>query len=123
MMILSTFLITLALIFYSLGVWAERVARFLKGWHLGAFWIGSVFYVSGTVAMRILSDNPFDLTDMHTLTGQMALWLMLAHASWATMVVLRGTEKNRMEFHNYSILVWMMWLIPYIGSMWMGMSK
>ena len=122
-MILSTSLITLALIFYSLGVWAERVAGYLKGSYLGAFWIGSVFYVSGTLAMGIMSDNPFDLTDMHILTGQMALWLILAHASWATMVVLRGTEKNRMEFHNYSILVWMMWLIPYIGSMWMGMAQ
>lgn len=123
MMILSTFLITLALIFYSLGVWAERIALYLKGWHLGAFWIGLAFDVSGTLVMGTLSDSPFDLNDIHTLTGQIALWLMLAHASWATMVIWRGSEKNRIEFHNYSILVWMMWLIPYIGGMWMGMSK
>ncbi|HWR99069.1 MAG TPA: HsmA family protein [Prolixibacteraceae bacterium] len=123
MLILSTSLITLALIFYSLGVWAERMARYLKGWHVGAFWIGFVFDVAGTLAMGKLSDNPFDLTDMHTLTGQMALWLMLAHAAWATMVVRRGSEKHRIEFHTYSIMVWMMWLIPYIGGMWMGMSS
>lgn len=55
----SLSLVTLALIFYSPGVWAERVARYLKGWHLDAF----------------------------------------------------------------SILVWMMCLIPYIGGMRMGMSR
>lgn len=122
-MILSTFLITLALIFYSLGVWAEKFASYLKGWHLGAFWIGFAFDASGILAIGTLSNNPFDLTDMYILAGQMALWLMLAHASWATLVVWRGSAKNRIEFHTYSILVWMMWLIPCIGSMWMGLSK
>lgn len=36
-MILSTVLITLALAFYSLGVWAEKIVRYLKPWHLAAF--------------------------------------------------------------------------------------
>ena len=122
MMILSATLITLALLFYSLGVWAERLARYLKAWHVLAFWIGFFFDVTGTVAMGFLSDNPFDLNDLHTLTGQIGLWLMLAHAVWATAVVRKGTEKNRMEFHSYSLLVWMIWLIPYLGGMFMGMA-
>ena len=36
----GSILITLALAFYSLGVWAEHVARYLKGWHVVAFWTG-----------------------------------------------------------------------------------
>lgn len=122
-MLLSVSLITFALIFYSLGVWAERLAKYLKSWHLIAFWAGFVFDVSGTIAMGKLSSNPFDLNDLHTLTGQIALWLMLTHAIWATVVVRKGTEKHRAEFHNYSLLVWMIWLIPYLGGMWMGMAK
>lgn len=121
-LILSVLLITLALIFYSIGVWAERLAKYLKGWHLLAFWAGFLFDVSGTLAMGKLSNNPFDLNDLHTLTGQVALWLMLTHAIWATAVVKKGTEKHRAEFHNYSLLVWMIWLIPYLGGMWMGMA-
>lgn len=122
-MLLSVTLITLALIAYSIGVWAERLARYLQRWHLIAFWSGFVFDVSGTFAMGKLSNNPFDLNDLHTLTGQVALWLMLTHAIWATVVVRKGTEKHRTEFHNYSLLVWMIWLIPYLGGMWMGMAK
>lgn len=79
--ILSTTLITLALIFYSLGVWAERIARYLKPWHVAAFWTGFGFDLSGTWVMHKLSRGPFNLWEWHTLTGQLALWLMLAISS------------------------------------------
>jgi len=122
-MILSITLITFALLFYSLGVWAERLARYLKGWHVVAFWIGFAFDVSGTLAMSRLATEPFNLLAMHTLTGQIAIWLMLAHAIWASQVVLKGSEKARTGFHRYSLFVWLIWLIPYFGGMFMGMMK
>ncbi len=121
-MILSTTLITLALLFYSLGVWAERIARYLKPWHVAAFWTGFAFDVSGTWAMTKLADGPFNLLELHTLTGQIALWLMLAHAIWATYVIRKGSEKTRTGFHRYSMVVWLVWLIPYFGGMFMGMA-
>lgn len=119
---LSATLITLALVFYSTGVWAERITRYLKGWHVAAFWTGFLFDVSGTWAMGRLSDDPFNILDLHTLTGQIALWLMLAHAIWATFVVRKGSDSFRKQFHSYSLIVWLIWLIPYIGGMMMGMS-
>jgi uncharacterized repeat protein (TIGR03987 family) len=120
--VLSATLITLALVFYSTGVWSERLARYLKGWHVAAFWTGFMFDVSGTLAMGRLSDAPFNIFDLHTLTGQIALWLMLIHAIWATNVVRKGSEKSRKQFHRYSLMVWLFWLIPYFGGMIMGMS-
>jgi len=122
LVILSTTLITLALIFYSLGVWSERIARYLKPWHVVAFWIGFTFDVSGTYAMHLLAKGPFDITEPHTFTGQIALWLMLIHASWATRVVMKNNEKLRLSFHKFSIIVWLIWLIPYFGGMYLGMS-
>jgi uncharacterized repeat protein (TIGR03987 family) len=123
LLMLSTILITLALIFYSIGVWSERFSRYLKGWHVAAFWGGFVFDVSGTYAMSKLAAVEFNLLDLHTLTGQIALWLMLIHASWATYVVRKGRESIRLKFHRYSLLVWLIWLIPYFGGMIMGMKK
>lgn len=123
LLLFSTVTITLALIFYSLGVWAERISRYLKMWHVVTFWIGFFFDVTGTVAMHFIADNPFDITDFHTLTGQVALWLMLAHATWATSVVKKNNEILRVKFHRYSLIVWLIWLIPYFGGMIAGMSK
>ena len=123
LLLFSTITITLALIFYSLGVWAERISRYLKKWHVVTFWIGFTFDITGTLAMHKLSEHPFDLTDFHTLTGQIALWLMLAHAIWATRVVRNNNEMLRVKFHRYSLVVWLIWLIPYFGGMIAGMTR
>ena len=121
LVIVSTTLITLALVFYSIGVWAERLARFLEPWHVAAFWVGFVFDVGGTWTMHKMAEGPFDLFDLHTLTGQIALWLMLAHAIWATVVIRRGSDQVRAGFHRYSLIVWLIWLVPYFGGMYVGM--
>ncbi len=120
--IAATALITLALVFYSLGVWSERIARYLKPWHVAAFWTGFVFDVSGTWVMHIMAEGPFDLRESHTLTGQIALWLMLIHAAWATRVAHKGSEAARAGFHRYSLFVWLVWLVPYFGGMYLGMT-
>lgn len=123
MLILSSTLITLALVFYSLGIWSERFAKYLKPWHVVTFWAGFLFDVSGTTAMHFLAKGHFNFWAPHTLTGQIALWLMLTHAIWATYVTLKGSEKSKIQFHRYSLIVWMIWLIPYFGGMYLGMSK
>jgi uncharacterized repeat protein (TIGR03987 family) len=69
-----------------------------------------------------MAEGSFSLKDPHTLTGQLALWLMLAHAVWASIVVHRNLEKMKNLFHRYSLLVWAVWLIPYFGGMLMAMS-
>ncbi len=121
--IISTVLITLALVFYSLGVWSERIARYLKLKHVVFFWIGFMFDISGTFAMHKIATGPFNILEPHTLTGQIALWLMLIHAIWATFVVKKGTGSSRKSFHKYSLTVWLIWLIPYFGGMYMGMVR
>jgi uncharacterized repeat protein (TIGR03987 family) len=113
-------LINLALLFYSLGVWAEHLKRYLKGWHVAAFWTGFFFDTTGTLAMDLLEPG-IDWSSLHTITGQIALWLMFAHAVWATRVVRRGTEEAKRRFHRFSLMVWTIWLVPYFGGMILGM--
>jgi uncharacterized repeat protein (TIGR03987 family) len=120
---LSTVFITLALLLYSVGVWSERIALYLKMWHVTAFWAGFFFDASGTMAMHLMARGPFDLRQAHTLTGQIALWLMLVHALWATRVVRKGSDDARKGFHRYSLFVWLLWLVPYFGGMVLAMRK
>ena len=119
--VVAAVLITLALVFYSLGVWAEHLARFLESWHVVAFWTGFVFDTLGTLHMGLLEPG-FDWMSMHAITGQVALWLMFVHAVWATRVIRRGSEETRTAFHRFSLVVWGIWLVPYIGGMFLGMS-
>jgi uncharacterized repeat protein (TIGR03987 family) len=107
--------ITLALIFYSIGVWGERIQGKLKLWHLVFFWLGLVCDTWGTGLMLDLAGG---LTfDIHGITGVIAIVLMLVHALWATLVLIRRDEKAILNFHKFSIIVWCIWLVPYLSPM------
>ena len=107
----STILITLALVFYSIGVWSERLAGRLKGWHLIFFWGGLVFDTIGTGMMMEMAGGLG--LDIHSITGVAAILLMIIHAVWATVVLARKDERAIVNFHKFSVVVWAIWLIPY----------
>lgn len=119
-MLVSTVFITLALIFYSIGVWSERLAGRLKGWHLIFFWLGLVCDTAGTAMMM---DYAGGLTaDVHGVTGVAAILLMVIHAVWATVVLMRKDEHAILNFHKFSVVVWAIWLVPYFSGVLMGMQ-
>jgi uncharacterized repeat protein (TIGR03987 family) len=113
--------IIIALVLYTVGVWAERIQRRLKWWHMVFFWAGFTADTIGTTAMSIISGSLFALT-FHGITGNIAIFLMLFHAVWATVVLKRKNEKMILHFHRFSIVVWLIWLIPMISGMVFGAS-
>ena len=118
-LIISTILITLALVFYSIGVWSERLAGRLKGWHLVFFWGGLVFDTTGTgIMFEIAGGLGFDI---HGITGVIAIVLMFIHAIWASVVLVRKGEKAITSFHRFSVIVWAIWLIPYFTGFFVSM--
>ncbi|GHV33755.1 membrane protein [Clostridia bacterium] len=116
--------ITAALLFYSVGVWAERVKKLLKTWHVAVFWLGFVCDCVGTSLMSaIASSGEGAANPLHAISGVAALALMLFHAVWATVVIARKQENMQRHFHKFSLVVWLIWLIPYFSGMVMGMSR
>lgn len=122
MLIYAITSITLALVFYSIGVWSEKMQGTLKRWHLAIFWLGLIFDSIGTTLMSKIAKNGFQL-NFHGITGLLAIVLMLFHAVWATVVLVINDEKAKTNFHKFSILVWLIWLIPYISGAVVGMAK
>lgn len=117
---ISTIIITLALVFYTIGVWSERLAGKLKAWHLVFFWLG---FVCDTWGTGMMLDMAGGLTfDLHGLTGLLAIILMLVHAVWATIVLLRRDEHWITNFHRFSVVVWAIWLVPYFSPMIFGLG-
>lgn len=121
-LIMAIITITLALIFYTIGVFSERKSGTLKKFHVIIFWIGLLFDTTGTTIMSIIS-NGGSLLSLHGITGALAIILMLFHAVWATRVFIKKDKEKLESFHKFSIVVWLIWLVPYILGMIVGMSQ
>lgn len=118
-LIVSTTLISLALIFYSIGVWSERIAGRLKRWHLIFFWAGLACDTAGTGIMFEIAGGIG--MNIHSITGVVAILLMLIHAVWATTVLVLNNERAITRFHHFSVFVWVIWLIPYLNGFFVSM--
>lgn len=112
-------LVSLALVFYTAGVWAERRSATLKAWHLALFGIGLACDTVGTVLMTQLPSDSASaagqvLTTIMMVTGGVALALMAAHLAWGIVVLRRGRPDELATFHRRSLVIWLLWLIPYV---------
>jgi uncharacterized repeat protein (TIGR03987 family) len=111
----ATIIINLALLFYSIGVWSERLQGRLKVWHTIFFWLG---IICDTWETGLMFEFVGGLTfDIHGLSGLLAIILMFIHAVWATVVLVKKDEKMIANFHKFSVTVWFIWLIPYFSPM------
>ena len=112
-LILATTTISLALVFYTIGVFDERRHSLTKR-NLVLFWTGFVFDTTGTTIMTLMAQSGGNAAlGMHAASGVLAIVLMAAHATWATFTYLRGSERAKRRFHTFSIVVWLFWLMPY----------
>jgi len=118
-LIISMVLISMALLFYSIGVWSERFSGKLKKWHLIFFWGGLIFDTTGTGIMFEIAGGMG--TDIHSITGLLAIILMFIHAVWATAVIISRNERAIFNFHHFSVIVWIVWLIPYLTGFFVSM--
>jgi uncharacterized repeat protein (TIGR03987 family) len=115
MNMIAVIVINLALVFYSIGVWSERLQGRLKVWHTVFFWMGLICDTWGT---GMMFDYVGRLTyDLHGMSGLLAIILMFIHAVWATIVLVKKDEKMIANFHKFSLAVWLIWLIPYFSPM------
>ena len=130
MLALAIGLISLALVFYTLGVWAERRSGELRWWHVGAFAAGLTADISRTAAMSLIAtsggptgveQNPF-LAQVMAITGVLALVLMALHLAWAVVTMLRNRPDELRAFHRFSVIVWAIWLVPYFAGMAAAMA-
>ncbi len=116
-------IITLALVFYTIGVWAERIQKMLKWWHVAFFGLGLAADVTGTLMMSAIAGERraegIEASGLNTLmawTGTLAIVLMAVHLIWAIVVLLRRDERALHAFHRFSVIVWAIWLLPYIAG-------
>lgn len=119
MLIYAIIFMNLALVFYSVGVWSEKIQGRLMPWHLIPFLLGLVCDTTGTIVMETISKTSNNITSVfnfHGLTGLLAIILMFIHAMWAIIVLIKKNSNMILKFHKFSILVWILWLIPFASG-------
>lgn len=121
MLLFAIIFITSALVFYTIGVWSEKLQKQLKKWHLIFFGIGVFCDTTGTYLMgEIAKANPATTNPLHLVTGGLALLLMAIHLIWAIIVLKQNKPKALANFHTFSLWVWLIWLIPYGSGIFMN---
>jgi len=121
MLLIAMNLIFVACILYTVGVWSEKIQGRLKAWHLMVFWLGLSFDTIGTGAMGINAGSLIQF-NFHGITGLAAILLMLFHSIWASIVIFKNQREKILQFHKFSLVVWIIWLIPMITGMIYGSS-
>lgn len=117
MVLYAIVFINLALIFYSVGVWSEKIQGKIKTWHLMFFYFGLICDTTGTLMMEKIAGSTLNITSsFHGITGALAIILMLVHAFWATFVLIKKNDVMINKFHKFSLHVWIIWLIPFISG-------
>lgn len=115
--------ISSALVFYTIGVWGERVQHQLRLWHVVTFLLGITADVVGTSLMEHIAHLTGHHNELHTITGFAAVVLMLIHAAWAVWTYFRGSLRAKEHFSRFSVVVWSIWLVPYCIGIYIGMSS
>lgn len=97
--------ITLALVFYTIGVFSERKAKSLNRNHVIIFWLGLLCDTTGTLTMGQIAKAGMGTMSssgqmLHGITGFLAIVLMLFHALWATWVLYKNDENKKLHSIN-----------------------
>ena len=128
-LVFASVAISLALFFYTWGVFGERRGGTLSLKYVLLFWIGLACNTDSTLVGKprmgitmsnIASQSAASGFGIHAITGVVAIVLMLVHALWATFTYKRGSQQARRRFHTFSTVVWLAWLVPYIIGMLVG---
>jgi uncharacterized repeat protein (TIGR03987 family) len=111
MIIFSVIFILLALCFYTVAVWTEKIKKHLEKWIVYTFASGFMCDLIGTSVMFYLAKDRFS---MHPLCGYLALIIMLLHLIWA--IFASRNKKYEIYFTRFSIFAWCVWLVAFFSG-------
>lgn len=100
---------------------ASDIPKEHEFWHIAFFLIGLIADTVGTSLMEHIAELTHLHDEIHTVTGTIAILLMFVHALWAIWTYVKGSAKAKKHFNRFSIVVWCIWLIPYLIGVYMGM--
>ncbi len=111
----------MALVFYSVAIWGMFIKKKLRLWHIVLFWLGLAGDITGSLLMVALAGH-FEI-NLHGISGIAAVLLMLVNALWATSVYSTQDTAHMNAYRRFGLLVWCLWLVPFISGLIIGMAR
>lgn len=122
--ILGSIIVTLALIFYSIGFAKERREKHVSSGILVYYTIGILLDITATIFMIIGSSK--GILTLHGLIGYSSLLGMLTDTCllWKYNLQNGPVKPVSKSLHLYSLIAYSWWVIAYItGGLLVGISK
>ena len=121
LLLIGVILFSVAMVFYTWGVFSERKAQRLLPKHVILFACGVTVDTVATILTYIVIGGL--VFTPHAIMGFISLSLMTIHFVWAISVAKKGDEPTLTNFHKLSLLVWGVWMISYLSGFVLGMGK
>jgi uncharacterized repeat protein (TIGR03987 family) len=71
--------------------------------------------------MELVSKTPFEL-NLHCVTGWIALLMMVFNTLYSTYIFFKGSKKQKQNIKLVSLIIWFIWLVPFVSGMFIGMK-
>ena len=107
-------LFVLALVLYTLVIFAHKFKKELVLWMIVVFGIALTIDTVATIIVCV-GVSPIWTFNLHAITGFASLIIMALHFIWA---VCAFTVHSRFmaHFNKYSLYAWFIWLIAFISG-------
>lgn len=109
---LEVFFIIIALIAYSIAIFAEIILKKLKVWMVVVLAAGFISDLSGTIAVTQKTGQWNG--SFYAIAGPIVLLLMFALLVLA-MRVLESTSRQK-QFHRWAIWCWLLWALVFVSG-------
>ena len=110
MILFSIIFISIAFVLYTIGVFKIKATKVLLWKHIFYFWAGFCFDTLATFIMAIISGD--FILNVHSISGLFSILLMFIHSAIATIGLLKNDEYLKKNYYKFSIIVWLIWLVP-----------
>ena len=117
------FVLSITLILYTVGVWAEWFRKKLQFWHVACMLVALIADAAGTGLMEQMAESAHLHYEAHTMAGIVAILILFVHCAWAIGTYVSNSMNQRIYYTKFSRLVWLIWLVPYILGVYWGYTE
>lgn len=115
----SIILITLTLVFYTLGAWGARLNNNIYIRHIVFNCLAFLSYCVGCIIVMGYMQHPS--LNLQAITAIISCLILLFHTIYCIICFLKDDNQLIQKYNSCSIRSWVVWLIPYTASLIFGL--